>query len=231
MSGDRCPRCGGLVAADAEWCGQCFAPLRGGPDPGGAPETATLPAPAGRAVGRLSRRVPEPRPGERPSIRKIDDRLIWDCPACDLENPIENAACTRCGTSFGALFQEEGAGRRTLEPGRALGLSLLFPGVGHMALGRAAEGLARAVIFLWSLASLLVIVFARSGRSLGPVVGLVAVYVAVSGGLYVLTAVDARRAAVGEDPVIGSRALLYGSSGLMLLTVVILVFTGLGANR
>ena len=232
MSGERCPSCGGLVAPEAEWCGQCFAQLRGagaarepepaepagaGPPPPGRPRTAIA---AATGPGGIARE----------HFTEVDGALHWICPACEAENPMEASTCARCMTPFALLLREREE-RKSTDPGKATGLSLLYPGLGHIAAGRPGEGVARMVIFTWALASLLVVVAARAGKGLGPLLSLVVIYFLVSGLLYLLTAVDARRAALGEEPVVGSRVLLWGASGVMLLTVVILVFTGLGAAR
>lgn len=254
MSRDRCPACGGLVAADAAWCGQCLTPLRGesarsGESPAGDAPPAAVPqtpaAPTPRAPGSptedaASREENGPAPMRSRSavaagpagqhFREVDGELHWVCPACDAENPMGASACARCTTPFGSLLREPEE-RPSIDPGRATSLSLLYPGIGHIAAGRAGEGAARMVIFTWALASLVLVVVARAGKGLGPLLSLVVIYFGVSGLLYLLTAVDARRAAVGEDPVISSRVLLWGASLVMLLTVVILVFTGLGATR
>src|ERR671920_649708 len=39
---DRCPNCGALVTPDAEWCGQCYEPLRPEEPPKVDPERAAI---------------------------------------------------------------------------------------------------------------------------------------------------------------------------------------------
>lgn len=46
----RCPQCGALVRAGADWCTLCYADLRPAPDPAPEPEPA-LPGPADLTVG------------------------------------------------------------------------------------------------------------------------------------------------------------------------------------
>ena len=183
----RCETCGGLVAPDAEWCGQCYAPI--GP---AAPEPA----------------APDPRsPG-------------WDCPACGRSNPLEADACTSCGTSFGRLLEEPDPAR-SMDPGRARRLSLLFPGLGHVAAGRGAEGLARMVAFAWILGAGLSVVLIRRGRGLGPGTILLVAYGLAAAALYVVTAVDAERAQAGRPPLLSSRALAVGLGGVLLVTLIV----------
>ncbi|HZB04848.1 MAG TPA: Ran-binding zinc finger domain-containing protein [Actinomycetota bacterium] len=150
---------------------------------------------------------------------------MWECPACQTENPIEAPACRVCGTPFARLLEEERRGP-ALEPGRAVSRSLLFPGLGHAAAGRGAEGLARAVVFGYTLAIVVTVLVMRSGEGFGPFLPLVLISAAAGIALYALSAVDAGRLARGEQQVLSSRALLYGAVGLMLVTIVILVIVG-----
>jgi hypothetical protein len=232
----RCPNCGGLVGADAEWCGQCYARLdqpseappqpagaarpQEGPDqgpPGSVPEAGapTTTAPPSRLAG-----------GGRGPVRRSSQGLIWTCPRCDLENPIETRICSRCGVRFESLFAQPDQ-RPRVDPGRAARLSLLFPGAGHIAAGRTAEGVARAVIFGWAALTVLAILVMRGGFRPGPLLPLVLLYVAAAAGLYGITAVDAGRAAQGEPQLLSSRILLYGVGGLILLTVAIMFLLGM----
>jgi hypothetical protein len=160
----------------------------------------------------------------------VGEGLLWMCPECDLENPLEASACARCGTPFRNLFQE-GPVRPSVEPGRAAALSLMFPGLGHRALGRSAEGLARAVVFLWTVGMGLAILASAGGLSAGPFGPLLVVLFGAAAIVYGTTAADARRIARGDDPVMTSRMLLYGSTGLMFVIVVILVVSGMRASQ
>lgn len=150
---------------------------------------------------------------------------MWECPACQTENPIEAVTCRVCGTPFARLLEEERRGP-ALDPGRAVSRSLLFPGLGHAAAGRGAEGLARAVVFGYTLAIVITVLVMRSGEGFGPFLPLVLISVAAGIALYALSAVDAGRLARGEQQVLSSRAMLYGAVGLMLVTIVILVIVG-----
>jgi hypothetical protein len=224
----RCPNCGGLVGAGAQWCGQCLTrldepsapPVRPSPPRGETGPDRTPPRrPADEGKGH-----PSPA-GTAPPIRAGDQGIVWQCPSCDTANPIESTACRVCGTPFSRLFEEESTGPH-VDSGRALALSLLFPGVGHLVLGRTAEGVARAVIFGYALAMVVSILVARVGRGVGPFLPLLLVSAVAGVGLYAVTAVDAGRIARGERPLLSTRALLYGAVGLMLLTVAVLVILG-----
>lgn len=237
MTERRCPSCGGLVAEDAEWCGQCLARLDRPPSEAVAgpeipEEPAALPGPAGPPV------PPGPEPSgngpagpapEEPGLRARGQEVVWTCPTCGGENPVDDPVCRSCGTPFRELFTEP-VTRVMPAPGRALGLSLLFPGAGHMAAGRVAEGVARAVVFGFALGASLTIVLSRQGLGLGPFLALVGVLGLAAVLLYALTATDAVRVVRGDPQLVTTRMLLYGATGLILLTVTVLVLVGIRAG-
>ncbi|HEV8682876.1 MAG TPA: hypothetical protein VGS09_08900 [Actinomycetota bacterium] len=235
----RCPNCGGLVGADAEWCGQCFARLdRTGRAPG-VPEGAKRPAPPGEppeevqpaeAGSPLQAAVEaEAGGGGGGAVRRTAQGLVWTCPRCDLANPIELRICTRCGARFESLFTQPEQGPR-IDPGRAARLSLLFPGAGHIAAGRTADGVARAVVFAWVALTVVAILVMRGGFRPGPLLPVLLLYLAAAAVVYGVTAVDARRAVDGEPPLLTSRMLLYGVGVLILLTVGVMFLLGVRAR-
>jgi hypothetical protein len=234
----RCPNCGGLVGADAEWCTQCLTRLdRPGPSSSSAPSDPRTPAvDAPEIAGPLGGQVPPPPggpvgPSRAPAggsgrpIRPSERGVVWDCPTCQSENPIEAMSCGVCGTPFGKLLEEPEPAPRS-DPGRAMAYSLLFPGMGHVVAGRAADGAARAVIFAYAAATAIIILVMTGGEP-GPFLSLLVASAAVAVGLYVVSAMDAARVARGEPPLVTARILLYGGAGLILLTVVVLVVVGL----
>lgn len=222
----RCPRCGGLVGRDVEWCGQCFLRLDQPPEARGQMDDEP-------AV--TSNRAPEPDPDptsrDRP-IKVEEGRAMWACPTCGTENGLDQDVCTTCGFQFARLFEDPQPAPR-VSAGRAAALSLVLPGLGHLVAGRIAEGLARLVVFAYALGTALLVLLGRETPIAGPLVPLGWLSMGAAAGLYVVTAVDAGRAAEGSDPLLRNRALLYGAIGLMLLTVVVLVVSGLrlGAAR
>lgn len=207
----RCPSCRALVSQDAEWCGQCFTTLR-------------------RAE------PPEPEPPAEPVVRRGsaptgEGEPSWTCPACEAANPISADRCAVCGTAFAQLFAEPKP-RVEIPPSRALAWSLLLPGLGHWKAGRAFEGIARMVLFGWTFGTVVVIGAARSGRGgLGPVAPLFGLFLLACLALYVTSAIDARRIASGEEPLVSSRLLLWASVGLVLLSTVLATLLTLTAAR
>ena len=158
----RCPNCGALVVSDARWCGQCYAPLgaAAAPEPaprsdadddlgldaaidwsevlpegtertpsfptGGGVDDPPLGAPRGRGpgVGLRQLRPGEPHGGVR--VRRLPDAVR------------------------ALLGRQEAEAAPGSSPNEALLRSLLLTGLGHMSMGRAADGIARLILFLWA---------------------------------------------------------------------------------
>ncbi len=214
----RCPDCRALVAADAEWCGQCFASLR----PRGEP------APRPASLGRVAATV---RAGEAtggPTTAGGPATATWTCPTCEHANAIDLDICEVCGTAFAALFRQDDRGP-AVDPRTALTRSLVFPGLGHRALGRGADGVARAMLFVWTFGTALLLV--GSGVSSGPVFGLFALYALLAALVYVLTAFEAYRLAQGGATIVSSRVLLWGAVSLVLVSVLMATFIIFAAAR
>ena len=218
MSQDRrCPTCRALASQDAEWCGQCYTRLTqeaGGAGSGGASTNATAIREAARA-----------------GIEVEDGRPTWVCPACHTRNPIERDRCTVCGTTFGTLFEERPE-RPDVDPKTAAVWSMVLPGLGHWRLGRKADAAARFAMFGWAFGALVVLLASRLGKGgLGVTFALFVVFLVASVAIYALSAVDAYRIAAGDDPIVHPGALLWGSVGLIVLSVLIATFVTLPAAR
>lgn len=228
MSGRRCPSCGGLVSTDARWCGQCLSRLDA-PTPG---ETRPVPEPAAEARDPSTMRTSSP--SERVAsigggIRADGEAIVWTCPTCGSDNSLDARTCGVCGTAFGRLFQDQPAGPE-VPAGRAVALSLVFPGLGHAVSGHVGQGLARAVSFGYAVAVAVATLIGREGAALGPFLPLLGASLVAAVGLYVLSAVDAARAARSEPQVLSTRMISYGATTLVLLTVAVLVIAGLRAT-
>jgi hypothetical protein len=98
----------------------------------------------------------------------------------------------------------------------------MLPGLGHWRLRRKADAVARFVLFLWTFGTLAVIVVSRFGKGgLGPTLPLVALFAFAALVVYVLSAVDAYRLARGDDALVSSRTLLWGSAALVISSVLL----------
>jgi hypothetical protein len=203
----RCPRCGALVSVDAEWCGQCFTPLRRTePAPGSRPSTPIVPG-----VATAERRAP-----------------AWPCPTCGHENPIELDDCAVCGTSFAALMRSDER-PPDVDPMRAFRRSLIFPGLGHGLVGRSIDGLARGVLFTVLAAMALVVLL--SGLTSPVLVVVLALFAGMALVVYLGSAWEAFRLAAGDPPFLSSRALLWATVAVVLASVALLALAVASATR
>src|SRR5206468_8569966 len=169
----RCPNCGALASADAEWCGQCFASLlasRGEPETRSEREPAAVPdaAVATAAVDPVSETTTK--------------RAVWPCPICEHENPIELSFCEVCGASFSALMRR-GEKPPKVDPRDATVRSLIFPGLGYGKLGMGGEGFVRGTLFVIVLGMTALLL--ASGVQTGTAVTLVSLYAVITSVIYI----------------------------------------------
>ncbi len=215
----RCPNCGALVAVDAEWCGQCFVDLRPRREDPGPPSMVSPTASVGyRAAAADAGRAAGEAAADAGAVSS--DEAWWPCSVCGARNPIELEACARCGTPFADLMREAPTDRPSAEPKEALAWSLIFPGLGHRAVGRPLDGLSRGVLFGMSFAMALLLGFA--GVRSGPTFVVFALFLLAALVAYAGSAYEAYRLALGGDLLVGSRPLLWVLVGLILLSVVML---------
>jgi hypothetical protein len=107
---------------------------------------------------------------------------------------------------------------------------LLFPGLGHRLIpGREVDGFARGVLFAMLLIATLMLGF--SGVFAGAVLFLFLVYLTASVAVYLLTALEAARLAEGGEPLVSSRALLWATVAILLLSIVVVAFVIGTASR
>jgi ribosomal protein L40E len=204
----RCRSCGALVAADAQWCGQCFAPVR---EPEPIPEPIPEPAPSVATTGTGGkRRAP-----------------YWPCTVCGAENPLESELCGTCGTPFVHVMRAE-PDRGAVDPDAVFRRSLVFPGLGHRMVGRPMDGLARGVLFAIS-AVMAALTGITAKNPVTTVVFVVLLVVAIA--VYVGSAVEARNLARGGELLVSSRTLMWILVGLVFTSVGILGFSVVTALR
>lgn len=209
MDDRRCPSCGALVSADAEWCGQCFTSLRTPPEP----------EPAAAPVSERPVVVRQPSEG--------GGSAIWPCPTCGSSNPIELDVCRVCGTSFAQLLRQDEPGP-TVAPRDAFLWSLTFPGVGHAKAGRTPDGIARGTLFVLTFGLALVIVL--GGVNSPPVFGVVALLLVSALTIYVGSAAEAYRIADGGSTFVSARALLWATVALIMISVSLLALSVVTVN-
>lgn len=222
----RCPSCGGLVAADAEWCGQCYSSLVREPDAPAPqdPQDAAGVEPTSRAPAGSTSVAAAAGTG----VEVTGGKASWDCPVCGERNPIEAGDCETCQTPFARLFEEPSSGPE-VEPRTAALWSLAFAGLGHWKAGLRAEGVARMVLFAWTLGTVLVVL--AGGGASGASTPLFALYLVSAIAIYVLSAVDAYRVADGVPQLVSSRVLLWASAALVLVSIALATLVTLPAAR
>ena len=203
------------MAPDAEWCGQCFASLRA-PDP--PSDVATPAANVPIDVVRETAEGPE---------RGGPVAATWTCPTCGEANDLAANACAVCGTPFARLF-EQPSQPPAISPTAAAAWSLVFPGIGHWRLGRVGDAIARLVLGVWALGTLAILLSSSGEGSLG-LAALIALYGLATVAIWLVTAVDAARAAIGVAPIVGSRVLVWSCVGLIVLSMIIATMIALPA--
>jgi hypothetical protein len=227
----RCPSCGALVSAAAEWCGQCYEPLPRVREASPAP-TASTPEVDDRSAAPGSSLTERPAPGivQVAGIERTDEGTVWTCPSCQQKNHIDVGTCPSCGTSFARLFQEPEIAP-DVPPSTALALSLLLPGLGHWKLGRGGDALARIVLFVWTFGTVLVLSLTRRGTGLGSLSALVLLFVVAALVLWLESAIDAYRIAAEERPFVSARMLMWASAGFVVVSAIVATLVALPAAR
>jgi predicted RNA-binding Zn-ribbon protein involved in translation (DUF1610 family) len=206
----RCPSCGSRVAVGADWCALCYAPV------------------AAPSITETRGGVSTPGGG---ALHVAEGKPAWTCAACGETNPIDAATCATCGTAFTRLF-EQPVERPEIDPENAAVWSLLWPGLGHWKAGYRADAIARGVLFAWTFGALSILLVSRFGKGgLGATFPLFLLFASSSAAVYAVSALDAYRVAGGHDPLVSSRALLWGSAALVVLSVLIATFLTLPAAR
>lgn len=171
----------------------------------------------------------EPAERATPTATAEPKAAEWPCPVCQSQNAIDLDICATCGTPFATLMREERA-RPKIEPSDAFRRSLVYPGLGHRMAGRAIDGFARGVLF--GMLLLATLMLGLSGVTTGAVRFLLLTYVAATISVYLMTAFEARRLAEGGDLLVSSRALLWATVGILLLSIVMVALViGTAARR
>lgn len=190
----------------------CFAPIDRTQEPD--PTRSEPEAPGGHAGSASAGRTTT---ATGPTAKTA----VWPCPVCDGRNPIELDACATCGTPFAALMRQE---RRRSDVDRrdAFRRSLLFPGLGHRMAGRELDGFARGALF--TMLAMATLLLGISGVASGAVRTLFLLYASATVAVWLMSAVEAARLAEGRDLFVPSRALLWITVTILLVSVVLVSF-------
>ncbi len=176
-------------------------------DDAGSPEPAA-PAVPGRGTAQTGR------------IRRTDEGFDWQCDRCATWSPLEVSTCTVCGRPFRAAVggESDGPELADVDPRIALGLSMVLPGAGHLALGRTGTGLARLMLFcIWAFGALSFAIQARDSEQ-----SAIAAIPLALGALIMwgISLYDVQNLSAGRDePLLDGRRMLWLVFGIFGATM------------
>ena len=242
----RCPNCGALNAADAQWCNQClesFVAPEPEPEPTPLPEPPAVASPDAGAVaadgadGTSSEAVATGAPAEGPGLpvgtqtgphgafTVTEQGILWTCKVCEAVNPLDAPVCRVCGATFADTVREEPE-RIEHDPNMAAMLSLFMPGAGHAYLGLWGQAVARGIVSIWTILVVAVSVLSKDQPGSGSIT---IVFGAVAVLLWILAAHDSYREAKHEPKqvVLKGRMFLYLVLGMLTLLMALLMTTSL----
>jgi ribosomal protein L40E len=219
----RCPHCGAGNPAGATWCGQCLRRF----DETEPRTTAAASAPAGASI------VTELRPNRaRPVVRAAEDgeEPVWTCPACDTENPLSASACARCGSKFVSFFGAARDEKPRASRNGALAAAAALPGAGHWIYRQTGPAVARAVIYLWTVAISIMLLGFPPRNARGLVRGIGAVFALAGVTVWLASMLETLRLGEGDPrPLIPPKALTWFAaalSGVLMLGLIAAVVAG-----
>ena len=226
----RCPSCGGLNPAGAQWCGQCLVSFQ-------EPARATEPEMADDSVSGFFDPLTAPQ-DSLPFDRKVEPRgafvvagndILWTCSACRNENPLRAMSCEACGSSFADTVAQVDSPKGARDPRTAALYSLLFPGAGYFYLGLVGQGIGRAVMSIW--VTLVAAVALLSGGG-GPSLFLWTSFGLAAVSLWLATAHDSYMEASGRSGLIflTGRRSLYVTLALVAVLFCVMTFGELEAR-
>jgi hypothetical protein len=135
-----------------------------------------------------------------------------------------------CGTPFAQLLREEGA-RGSVDPATAMRHSLAFPGLGHRMVGESLDGFVWGFLFVFVLAMAVLLLLARLGEPLGPVVPFLGVLLAVAVGIWIFAATEAARLARGQPSLLPRNRLPWVAAGIVGVVLVLSVVIVISASQ
>jgi hypothetical protein len=224
----RCPDCGGLNPAEADWCGQCLKRFTPPPAPEPVAEARpeaevtrqttdaplslveSLPTAADASISPPhAHQMPQAAIGTQHGPFSVTDfGVAWTCATCGTFNAITHEICQVCGATLRQTVEpDQGKSRTKRDPRLTAMVSLAFPGAGHGYLGLWGEAIARAFIGAWMLAAVVagLSVDAAGTKLLG------LVFILATFGMWAVSAHDAYREAEGQhrQAILKDRMFLY----------------------
>jgi hypothetical protein len=184
-------------------------------------------APAPLASSGAAEASPEGRTDGSP-VATDRNLPTWPCPTCGHENVIDLDICVICGTSFATLMRTDEK-PPPIEPGDALRRSLIFPGLGHALAGHGVDGIARGMLF--AMLVVMAVIVGLSGVSSGVVLTVFMLFAGMAVVIYLGSAWEAYRLANGETLFVSSRAVLWATVGIIMVSVALLALAATTATK
>ena len=128
--------------------------------------------------------------------------------------------CRVCGTPFAQVMRTAVEPQR-VDPRDAVIRSLIFPGLGHRALGRSVDGFARGVLFVVTFGLGLMLAIAAGGSP--ALVGAFVLFLLAGIGVYAMSAVEAHRLASGGQLLVPTNILMWILVGVVFVGISLLV--------
>ena len=153
---------------------------------------------------------------------------FWPCSVCGAENPIAFDACSVCGTPFAQVMRSP-ASRPKVDPRDAVVRSLIFPGLGHRALGRNVDGLARGVLFAVTFGLGILLAVAAAGSA--ALVGAFVLFLVAGIAVYAMSAIEAHRLASGGQQLVPTQTLMWVLVGVVFVGITLLVIGVVSATH
>ena len=217
-----CSHCGARNPAEAEWCGQCFAPLSDRIEDREIPPPAGETAEPARAVREDVVAMATPvgtADGAQPEGPVAPAKGTWVCSVCEVTNALETEQCSACGTSiftsFGAAVEEQ----VRVDPQQALLRSVVFPGLGHAYAKQGLLGSAIGGLAIMSIGFGIGLVVTGVGDLGWPIL-------LQAAGVWVAAAFDAYRIAGGQETsaLLLKPRVITALVGGVMITVILAAF-------
>lgn len=217
----RCPDCGARNADAAAWCTQCYRRMEGpiaaatasSAEAGTQDRRPSHASPSGHDRAEMATPPPIPaaaRAAAQRDIRVVGEQVEWRCARCEGWTPLEQPACSACGSDRVGFTPERAPAATSITPTGSAPLvaSALLPGLGHLLVGRPGSGLARVLLWLlWGGGAGLTLV------SVG-VTSTALVLTLAATALWAITLHDLSRLADGEPQLLTGRVLAWSVVGV-----------------
>lgn len=226
----RCPSCNAHNADGATFCTLCHSsfvapPVVDDPAPVAEPspdEPATVRAGVDESDAAAAIAVADvqgPTTSTKGTFRKTEEGFDWRCARCLEWNPLELTACSVCQLPFrDTMAGEAAAPVPDVSVAVVVGLSVVAPGLGHVAAGRTGTGVMRIVLFFLFLWGGLLLRAQTSGPG-GPRLAVVPLLVGAL-VVWIVALVDANWLAQGVPRVVLTpRAYLWLLVAVLVLTL------------